>query len=297
MINRKLKLFFSLIILLIASLSCETIVDVNLPKHKPLLVVNSVCTPNKPWELNVSLNKGILEEGEIEIVNSAKVEILENGNPVSIFNHYNNGTYKSTGAKPKVNVNYTLRVSTDKYGKVTSNCLIPEPVKIESVEVDTIVNEYQRKELQLTISFTDPPNKKNFYSLEILRVGTYNGKKNYYPEYFTSNDLIFDNNDNILFEGPDKRFRGNEAFFNDDIVDGKKYKMIVSVELFGIIDKQIFEVVLNSLTSSYYKYIKSQKLQRETRDNPFAEPVIVYSNIKNGLGIFAGYSSSKYLLE
>ena len=288
------------IVSLFLFISCETIVDVELPKHKPMIVVNSICNPDKPWELNVSLSKGILDDDKIEILNKAKIEILGNGNPVSTFNHYYNGTYKSQGAKPKVNIDYKLRVTSEKYGTVTSNCLIPEPVKIESVTTDTLLNKYGNKELELSITFTDTPNKKNFYSLNILRIENYNSKTYYNPESFSSNDLLFGSNENVIFEGPDKRFRGNEAFFDDSIIDGEKYKVKVSVELFGYrrdADKQKFEVVLNSLTKSYYQYHKSKKLQRETKDNPFAEPVIVYSNIKNGLGIFVGYSSSKYVVE
>ncbi len=290
---KKLLYYFFLIIVFN---SCETIVDVDLPKIKPMIVLNSICTPSNTWNVNLTASKNILDGEPLKPIENADIKIIGKDTLTDLL-YYKNGTYKTNWFKPKTNINYEIQVSAKGFKTVTSHCLIPEPVKIESVEVDTIVNEYQRKELQLTISFTDPPNKKNFYSLEVLRVGTYNGKKNYYPEYFTSNDLIIDNNDNNLFEGSKKRFRGNEAFFNDDIVNGKKYKMIVFIELSRVLDKQIFEVVLNSLTNSYYKYIKSQKLQRETRDNPFAEPVIVYSNIKNGLGIFAGYSSSKYLLE
>ncbi|WP_420153812.1 DUF4249 family protein, partial [Siphonobacter sp.] len=37
---------------------------------------------------------------------------------------------------------------------------------------------------------------------------------------------------------------------------------------------------------NYYQFMESVKLQREVGDNPFAEPVPIYTNIKNGLGIF-----------
>ena len=290
-----LTIVFLLILLVI---SCETIVDVELPKQEPSIVVNSICNPDKPWELNVSLSKGILDDGKIEILNKAKIEILDNGNPVSTFNHYSNGTYKSLGAKPKTNVEYKLQVTSDKYGTVTSNCLIPEAVKIESISADTVLNKYGNKELELSITFTDTPNKENFYSLSIIHFGK--EKYDRYPIYFTSRDLLIKDEENS-FEGTDKTFRGDEAFFDDSIIDGDKYKLKVLVGIHGIrydeTDRNKFEVVLNSLTKDYILYLKSKKLQRETRDNPFAEPVIVYSNIKNGLGIFAGYSSSKYLVE
>lgn len=46
-------------------------------------------------------------------------------------------------------------------------------------------------------------------------------------------------------------------------------------------------------TVDYYPYFKyNQTLNKEisNRDNPFAEPTIVYNNIQNGVGIFGGYA-------
>ena len=33
--------------------------------------------------------------------------------------------------------------------------------------------------------------------------------------------------------------------------------------------------------------------QLESQDRPFAEPVLVFNNIENGLGIFAGFNRSR----
>jgi hypothetical protein len=55
-------------------------------------------------------------------------------------------------------------------------------------------------------------------------------------------------------------------------------------------------VVLLSVSESYFRYLKATEFQENNEDNPFATPVQVYNNIENGLGIFAGYSISKYPL-
>lgn len=41
-------------------------------------------------------------------------------------------------------------------------------------------------------------------------------------------------------------------------------------------------------SSDYYKYYHSYILQISQRLNPYSEPIVVYSNIENGVGIFAG---------
>ncbi len=53
-------------------------------------------------------------------------------------------------------------------------------------------------------------------------------------------------------------------------------------------------LTIYKLSDDAYKYMKSVRQQQITGDNPFSEPVFIYSNVKNGLGIFAGYSISNY---
>ena len=51
--------------------------------------------------------------------------------------------------------------------------------------------------------------------------------------------------------------------------------------------------LLRTVTEEYYQYNYTRKLQSFVRNNPFAQPVQVFDNIENGLGIFAGYSQMK----
>jgi hypothetical protein len=51
------------------------------------------------------------------------------------------------------------------------------------------------------------------------------------------------------------------------------------------------------LSSDYYFFLKDFLLQLSNRDEINAPPVIVYSNIENGVGIFAGYKSQLFLLN
>ncbi|WP_421873166.1 DUF4249 family protein [Marinoscillum sp.] len=45
-------------------------------------------------------------------------------------------------------------------------------------------------------------------------------------------------------------------------------------------------------SEAYYAYFKSLENQVNSRENPFSEPILVYNNIENGLGIFASHSSN-----
>ena len=54
--------------------------------------------------------------------------------------------------------------------------------------------------------------------------------------------------------------------------------------------KEEYWLEVNGMSEDYYKYLKTYIKQVETKGNPFASVIEVYSNITNGVGIFAGYN-------
>ena len=50
-------------------------------------------------------------------------------------------------------------------------------------------------------------------------------------------------------------------------------------------------VKVSRITEDYFRYVKSYHTYYNASGNPFAEPVNVFSNIKNGFGNFSAYSS------
>jgi hypothetical protein len=54
-----------------------------------------------------------------------------------------------------------------------------------------------------------------------------------------------------------------------------------------------FDFFFKSINHDYYTYLKSLNMYYETggSEDPFAEPVVIFSNIENGYGIFGSYST------
>ncbi|MEN8192703.1 MAG: DUF4249 domain-containing protein [Bacteroidota bacterium] len=273
------------IISVVVTYSCETIVNVDLPEHDPLIVVNSIGNPSNDWEMDVSLSKGLLEETEIQTVENAIIEITEDGIIMPEF-IFKNNKYTAPNFKPKPNALYELQVDVDGYETVTSNCIIVEPVIIENVTTEEKQGEYE-KILDITITFTDHPNQENYYSISMI------DSKGNYPVWFSSNDILLGRKKGLMED--DNTFEGDLALFDDLILDGKSYSLKISVDYYD--PSTSFIVVLSTLNKDYYKYLQTSKAQFEDKDNPFAEAVIIHNNIKKGLGIFAGYSSSKYEIK
>ncbi|MBQ7554649.1 MAG: DUF4249 family protein [Bacteroidaceae bacterium] len=55
-------------------------------------------------------------------------------------------------------------------------------------------------------------------------------------------------------------------------------------------------VELQAISPELYRYLKSVELYRVTENDAFSEPVQIYSNVKNGWGIFGSLSSSRVFI-
>ena len=51
---------------------------------------------------------------------------------------------------------------------------------------------------------------------------------------------------------------------------------------------------LKNVSFEYYEYFRTGMKQLEVIEDPFAEPVRIYSNIEGGKGIFAGYNEQVF---
>jgi hypothetical protein len=74
-------------------------------------------------------------------------------------------------------------------------------------------------------------------------------------------------------------------------INGKNYKIKPS-KLGTKIRLQLF-----NLSKEFYDYQLSLFKFNSTDGNPFAEPAPVFSNVKNGLGCFAGYNKSEVVFQ
>ena len=157
------------------------------------------------------------------------------------------------------------------------------PTAIVSSRIDTSAgSEFgTRNTLSIKLQIQDPPVETNYYEIRIASGGD--------GVHFSTKDpsILADSDDPITEE----EFLGHAPFFNDTLFDGQTHEIELS-STHPIPDRHTrFSVQVLYMSETYYEYRRSVMLHENTQDNPFAEPVSVYSNVENGYGIFAGYSS------
>ncbi len=155
------------------------------------------------------------------------------------------------------------------YGSCTVPLLRNESLTfdgIDSVQVDQY-DGMSSYEYYAHYSFNDAAGEENFYRIgaDITFFDPYSSETYTYRKYLTAED-----------------------FFKDVLFNGEEYSGRLSL---GYIESlsNLSALKLTLYTSDSYYYYYHRAILSEGGDDPFSEPVIVPSNIENGLGCVAGY--------
>lgn len=283
--------------------SCRQVVEIDINYDGNKLVVNSFFNPDSVISLRLSHSEFILKAPRFEPVEGASAILLdENGEMLDEMSYAGNGLYKST-VKPQRGQAYQIKVEKEGYPVVTARDKVPADtarvIKVETKILDTNFD-------QLSLSFwVDDPEGNDYYEVyafaksKVYYEPPADSTITYYNRlYISSNEAIFHGFD---YDNPG-RVRGVILGFEDDLFEGTTTKITLRADLYRYRPcqaqkcKNEYTIILflRKTSESYYRYKTSIKRQNESVDNPFSEPVPVYNNIKNGLGIFAGFNTGRY---
>ena len=106
----------------------------------------------------------------------------------------------------------------------------------------------------------------------------------------TNDNMVFDESNSNYTLFSDQLFNGKEYELDFFLPNSMPYKLIQADTLKG--GFYWIYVELQSLSKDVYLYIKSIDGADNITNGLFNEPYQVYSNIKNGIGIWGTYSSS-----
>lgn len=263
------------------------------------MVANCFFTADSTWKVQVSKSLSVLDNAELKLLNNATVKIFEENVLIdSITEPTEDGWYRSS-ASPKRGKQYNLIVkSPDFNSEITASNKIPKAVKIESAKLfvtDTFFYSdpyysHGNMEGSFEIVFTDPGEEDNYYKLSIFSYDSifdYSGMK---PEFshLQPRYIAVSSEDPVLESGGSYN---NLFLFDDQLFNNRKVSLKIDVNDYNASRDMLYYLELVSLTRAGYLYRKTTKEYDLARNDPFAEPVMIYSNIQNGFGIFAGHST------
>ena len=260
------------------------------------LVVNGFICPDSLVRVHVSLSHALGQQPPE--LNSAQVTLFENGVVIGDFQYQGNGWYVNP-IYPEVNKTYEIKVENDGYTSVAAVTQIPQmPQNLTGIYYKTSSVPFEDPSgtmvfpTQTKIEFDDAAAKANFYEFG-NNTFLYETSEETDPSLLSDGDLSYNPStyycSDLLFNGTHKTLllqKGGNVFLN------------FGVTFFDANYKRLFK----SCSPEYYQFRKSwtKHLYNQQTNDPiddpvnllfYGDPVVMYSNVIGGYGVFAGYNA------
>ncbi len=283
------------ICILLLSAGCETTIDFQ-SKSEPKLTIISQITPITPsagdeaQRVYVYASQSASDSSLFYTPDHLTVFVteVESGITIQLILVTEGGKtfYKIPDGFLKAGFNYTISAQAIGFDDVQATTAIPSPSTITDLSIKTIsieqseLNEFKknvRYTLQFKINHTEP---NRYYHLVF-----YNAYDGLAGRYLVDPEL----SDNQLFI---HHYDYGVLIDRNDLKDDQLLTFnFIGWALDGH-DLTKVQIELRSITEEYYKYHSSLARQLIVRQDPFAEPVTIFNNIRGGYGNFSGFASS-----
>ena len=298
----------------------ETVVDIDIPPHDPVLVLTGLLDTDSEVRVLVSHSVGAFEQSVPSYITDADVLLFENDqfldtlsidmiNPDTVTFYNNDGettllmNYYTSNIVPVSASTYKIEVYHADYETITASTYIPEDILIYDIQVDTITDP---EKIGFDFSFDDDGNNQNYYRLKLFStcMKTWLDEEGDTLEYewtgtaeMMSNDPSFPGS--IPWEG--YTFVGNQVIFTDDLFDGqqKNISLDVDSEGFRYSDCDTVIIQFSTFSNDTYSYYNSlgDHLDKGELGIFGGEVIPVFSNVENGLGILISVNAQNIQLK
>lgn len=258
-------------------------INLALPEHESLLVVNATAEANNNLKVYVTSSIDPLSSDFFEYIDDAVVLLKEEQLLDTLMFDSIKGYYLTNEVLDGGKV-YQIEVNHSDFSAVFSEVFVPYPVQIQTAKLGVISDDSRAFEFEIH----DPLFQDNFY---LLRMKGYVEGFGWEGLWFESSEPSFDNKD--FWE---ESFDGRKILFNDQLFNGTNKTFYIDVDYWEELDS--VKVVLHTLSESFYRYHMSRRLQNQNGPSAIlgAEPVVVYNNIQNGFGIFAATAQADFII-
>lgn len=303
MMMKKIFLYSVLTISQFFLLSCESLIkEIDpsfLPETDSKLVVACFISPQDTvLAAKVTETKLLIgTTGDIrDDITNATVSLSDGSKTIQLIYDAKLGYYRAlpTALPISIGKTYTISVSTPDGRKVNASATVPNPVAIKEVKIDsTKVNDFQQgnsvtnTEYDIKVIWQDKAGEPNYYRaiseyVFLYRIVDSINKKVINVPVSAIVDLrTIDDKDS---DG--QLLSLNRAYLPTNIGGNIQGQDANSKTKLDKIKVGLFQTDIH-----YYNYHTSLRRQREN-NNPFAEPVLLYTNINGGFGCFGAYNAS-----
>ncbi len=279
--------------------SCEKNVQIDILYDGDKIVLNSLILKDSFIYARVTkslkLGADVYDPNTFALPAGAKVRLYENDifKQLMLIKNVNGKPYFVSSIKAKEGMKYTLTASATGMQEATGSDKVPSGPNCQGISFKKVGDVYK-----VQFKLKDNGAENNYYRLRVFDVFTVNNvldiKEN--ARYFSIDQL--DLNGVGIFGA----MEAGQNYFTDALFNGKEITFTLSLDAaYYVQDPANYTHVavrLENLTPNTYNYLTTVSKQQEPGGlNPFTEPIIDYSNIKNGYGIVGGMAENQMLIK
>lgn len=280
----KFKILYSIFIL-VNILSCRKLVEEEFSSFSSAPVVNSTIVADSIPSIHLSTAE-MLGDEQLPVISDVSIFLFEDGNLFDTLDYYTNGFYRGH-AELKQGKTYTAEIELPGINKTlvcADSIPIAEPI-LEYEHISIAGNDQEGSNYSaIKVSFPNDISRISYHELVIFM-----------RDYKV--DPIFIHDPVLLDEGLPIAVFSNESIQEDTYTMTINYynEYVQNPQNQDNITLQPIIIEFRTISYDYYQYLKSYYLYYQGRyPNIVGGVVTVYplhTNIDEGYGIFAGYSS------
>jgi hypothetical protein len=306
--------------LFIVSCDMETVIDLDIPSHEPVLVLNGLLDTDTNAQVVISHSVGAFSSAIPSFINDANVLLYKNNQFIDsllpdltnlVYVNYIDDSqnvdslamyYYKSDYRPVKDANYRIEVNHSSYTSVSAETYIPNDITLYNIVVDTTSND---EKIGFTFSFDDNASQQNYYQLQLFSSCTKESinEDGDIEEWNFRGDTRFMSNDpsfpsEIPFEG--YTFEGDNVVFTDALFNGQQKTITLDViSDLKYADCDTIIIQFSTFSDDTYSYYNSLGDHSEKGELSIfgGEVIPVYSNVENGLGVLISTNAQQIYLK
>ncbi|MDR2840750.1 MAG: DUF4249 domain-containing protein [Paludibacter sp.] len=324
-----MKKLFNILLLLpvLALFQCENPIDFDFDLVESKLVLHALLTPSENVSVQLSASRFFLDESNtFRKINNATILLFRDDVIIDTLHRSveDEAGYYFSDYIPHAGDHLKLQAAAQGFESVESEITVVAPPNLISAEaldikcraqtVKRIISNQPYKTYidtviyyltaNITITIADTPEVDEYYNIILyLKTNYRDGTSELTRFPFESNNMVFSSNEvNVdMFGGGE--MEKNYNIFSDELFAGKNYSITVNLPedfysnfwVEKITESQYLVIELHSVSRDYYFYrlTASKSYNGMEMGGMFGEPVQIYSNVKNGIGVVGSYNVAR----
>jgi len=286
------KTSFVMLFIFMGMISCENILETDIVVA-PKLCFNCILNPDSTIKAHLSLSRSISGVDEFQKIDGAIIELKKDSKVLEYLKNESEGVY-TCNEKPMEGCLYEINIQAKGYKSLNASTRIPNKPKVTFDKSAPILEpghglaEVYTYSVTYTISDKSSINRYWYY-----KISKFADIWHFYGGYGGADSPFFDNFNKVIDATYKNGYfyeyylRINDSGFEDQSFSFQDthYTSHIIVSFFMETDEH------------YDKYLKSTIKQKMNEGELlFNEPVQIYSNIENGLGIFGSAAITSFKL-